>query len=274
MNKFQKNLIFILFIFFTSIICGCGPSIKILEKDLGKLSISDFDEIAKSKGYGRWNYKEYYNYKLIGWNKFGAMPFYAVFDEKDLLVEYLDNNVDTIGWAVKNVDLEKIKSLQLAREKSFNEEQRKRNRELKEEQERRLAKLEEEKERKAKELQEEQEKIARQKPILDKLNAELLKVDKPYICKDETSCKKAFTLTQIFISEYSEMKIQIATDAIIETYSSKDSISMKAVKVPSKGSHEVIFLNINVPWFWNEIKEKTAKIKLLKLHNNLLKSGT
>jgi hypothetical protein len=37
-------------------------------------------------------------------------------------------------------------------------------------------------------------------------------------CKDSDDCSRKFALTQIFISEHADMQIQLATDAIIETF--------------------------------------------------------
>nr|MBF0223733.1 DUF3192 domain-containing protein [Desulfobulbaceae bacterium] len=111
---------------------------------------------------------------------------------------------------------------------------RERDRELKLEQEKkdRELKLEQEKRERERKIEEEKNRL-----VLQGLNIDLLEVDKPFICNNEPACKKAFTLTQIFISEQAGMKIQLATDAIIETYGSKENISMKAIKMPSNDNH-------------------------------------
>lgn len=71
--------------------------------------------------------------------------------------------------------------------------------------------------------------------------ARQLKEYSTYICNNERECKRAFTFTQIFISENSDRKIQIATDTVIETYGG-GVFSMKAVKTPLAGSKEKIEL--------------------------------
>ncbi len=71
--------------------------------------------------------------------------------------------------------------------------------------------------------------------------ARQLKEYSTYICNNERECKRAFTFTQIFISENSDRKIQIATDTVIETYGGS-AFSMKAVKTPLAGSKEKIEL--------------------------------
>lgn len=64
-----------------------------------------------------------------------------------------------------------------------------------------------------------------------------------FICQNQTECKKAFSLTQIFVSENSDMKIQVATETIIETYNPNESMKtgLKAIKIPKKGdSAEIV----------------------------------
>jgi hypothetical protein len=55
-------------------------------------------------------------------------------------------------------------------------------------------------------------------------------------CESKAQCDKAFSLTQIYISTNADMKIQVATDAIIETYNPTDdgNIGMKAIRMPNK----------------------------------------
>jgi hypothetical protein len=63
-----------------------------------------------------------------------------------------------------------------------------------------------------------------------------------YTCSDKATCTKAFALAQIFVSNNSDQKIQVATDTIIETYNPTDvgKLGMKIVKTPSRGTTEVI----------------------------------
>jgi len=66
-------------------------------------------------------------------------------------------------------------------------------------------------------------------------------------CSDTATCDKAFALTQIFITENSDMKIQLATGTIIETYSplKTGDIGIRAVKTPKLGSSADISLSLN-----------------------------
>lgn len=63
-------------------------------------------------------------------------------------------------------------------------------------------------------------------------------------CRGEKSCKKMFALTQVFISEHSSMKLQIATETVIETHNPTASglIGLKATKTPGRGDSERISL--------------------------------
>jgi len=63
-------------------------------------------------------------------------------------------------------------------------------------------------------------------------------------CQAKEECDRKFALTQIFISENSDMKIQLATDTIIETYGVTDNnkVGAKAIKMPLKGKESVIRL--------------------------------
>lgn len=66
------------------------------------------------------------------------------------------------------------------------------------------------------------------------------------VCKDGLECKKAFALTEIFFSENSDMKIQISTASIIETYNPTKSsnIGLKAKKMPGKGESAEISIRV------------------------------
>jgi len=66
-------------------------------------------------------------------------------------------------------------------------------------------------------------------------------------CKGEKNCKKAFALTQVYISQKSDMKLQIVTDTVIETYNStkRDQLAIKATKTPEKGDVEKINLIVS-----------------------------
>lgn len=57
-------------------------------------------------------------------------------------------------------------------------------------------------------------------------------------CGDKLQCDKAFSLTQIFIATNSDMKIQLATDTLIETYNpnKEGAMGAMAMKLPLEGS--------------------------------------
>jgi hypothetical protein len=63
-------------------------------------------------------------------------------------------------------------------------------------------------------------------------------------CKGEKSCKKAFSLTQVYINQYSDMKLQVVTENVIDTYNPIESgqLAINATKVPGNGEGEKISL--------------------------------
>ena len=65
-------------------------------------------------------------------------------------------------------------------------------------------------------------------------------------CGDKTACDKAFSLTQIYINQTSDQKIQLATDTIVETYNPTDEgkIGLAATRVPGKGASASILLKV------------------------------
>lgn len=83
------------------------------------------------------------------------------------------------------------------------------------------------------------------KRLIESLNAAEQKAK--IVCNSKISCDKAFSLTQIFINEYSDMKIQIANETIIETYNatSGTAIAARAVKIPRSGSQSEIKLTLS-----------------------------
>jgi hypothetical protein len=56
-------------------------------------------------------------------------------------------------------------------------------------------------------------------------------------CNGSAACEKAFALAQIFVNDHSDMKIQVATNTIVETYNPTDpgKVGMKVVKLPLSG---------------------------------------
>jgi len=91
-----------------------------------------------------------------------------------------------------------------------------------------------------------------------------------YTCNSELECNKAFALTQIYISDNSDMKIQVATDAIIETYNPSDSlkIGFKALKVPGIGHSATIKLNAYCGEANSEAELKLCMISIINILNN------
>jgi hypothetical protein len=75
---------------------------------------------------------------------------------------------------------------------------------------------------------------------------ELLEAEKSatFSCPDKTTCDKAFSLTQIYLNQSADMKIQVATDTIVETYNSTEDgkLGLKAIRVPGKGASARIVL--------------------------------
>lgn len=66
-------------------------------------------------------------------------------------------------------------------------------------------------------------------------------------CPDEPKCKKAFSLAQVYISMKSDMKIQVATDTVIETYNPTEpgKVGIKIVKIPSVGATADIVMTVD-----------------------------
>lgn len=63
-------------------------------------------------------------------------------------------------------------------------------------------------------------------------------------CLSELECRKAFQLAQVYVSTKSDMKIQLATDTIIETYNptERNRMGAKVIKMPGAGqSAEILF---------------------------------
>ena len=68
-----------------------------------------------------------------------------------------------------------------------------------------------------------------------------------YACSDKKQCDKAFSLAQIFISTAADMKIQVATDVVVETYTPTRPglVGMKAIRLPQKGDSASISLTVS-----------------------------
>ncbi len=65
-----------------------------------------------------------------------------------------------------------------------------------------------------------------------------------FLCQNKIECEKAFSLTQIFVSEKSDMKIQVATNTIVETYNPTEAMNtaLRAIKIPQRGETAEIVL--------------------------------
>lgn len=76
--------------------------------------------------------------------------------------------------------------------------------------------------------------------------AELLEAEKSaaFFCPDKANCDKAFSLTQIYLNQTADMKIQVATDTIVETYNPTEDgkLGLKATRIPGKGTSARIVL--------------------------------
>jgi len=98
---------------------------------------------------------------------------------------------------------------------------------------------------------------------LANLEPKFIDAGRPLICCGLQMCKKAFTLAQIYISENAGMKIQLATDSIIETYGSTDAVVMKATKIPGEGDTEAITLRVFCPNQDQIGGDETVRLKAL-----------
>lgn len=68
-----------------------------------------------------------------------------------------------------------------------------------------------------------------------------------FVCLTDSDCRKAFSLAQIFVSTKTDMKIQLATDTIIETYNPTETgkIGAKVIKMPGVGQSAEIVISIS-----------------------------
>jgi hypothetical protein len=94
-------------------------------------------------------------------------------------------------------------------------------------------------EQKRKEEQDVKDKAQRKLEVA----AEIEAADKSaVVCKDKSTCSKVFALSQIYVQQHADQKIQVATDTIIETYNPSDEgkVAITVVKMPRAGTVEVI----------------------------------
>ena len=66
-------------------------------------------------------------------------------------------------------------------------------------------------------------------------------------CATEAECRKAFSLAQIFVSTKTDMKIQLATDTIIETYNPTEvgRMGAKVIKTPGAAQSAEIVITVS-----------------------------
>lgn len=89
-----------------------------------------------------------------------------------------------------------------------------------------------------------------------------------FLCQNKTECEKAFSLTQIFVSENSDMKIQVATDTIIETYNPTEAMktTLKAMKIPRRADTAEIVLTASCRDESHESFKDICDRKLLSIY--------
>jgi hypothetical protein len=127
----------------------------------------------------------------------------------------------------------------------------------------RLTKEAEEARQKALKQRQDEEERRRQDVELKAQIVELMQAEKEAVvyCPNKTACDKAFSLTQIYLNQTADMKIQVATDTIVETYNPTEDgkLGLKAIRIPGKGSSAAISLTANCK------DEKTTYAKLCRL---------
>lgn len=67
-----------------------------------------------------------------------------------------------------------------------------------------------------------------------------------FTCSTDAECRKAFALAQIYVSTMTDMKIQLATDTIVETYNPTEAGKMgaKVIKTPGAGQSAEIVITV------------------------------
>ena len=98
---------------------------------------------------------------------------------------------------------------------------------------------EEESRRKAEDIRLKSEEARKKEEASLRRIAEIQKAknDAFFECSDKLACDKVFSLTQIYLNQTSDMKIQLATDTIVETYNPEEGkLGLKAIRIPSRGT--------------------------------------
>lgn len=88
----------------------------------------------------------------------------------------------------------------------------------------------------------EKERLARDRLEL-KSRYEASRAIAKFECSNELACTKAFSLAEIFVAENSDLKIQVVSRSIIETYNPTEEgkFGGRIVKMPHKGTSNIIF---------------------------------
>lgn len=83
--------------------------------------------------------------------------------------------------------------------------------------------------------------------VVKQLALENAAANSRFRCKNKMECDKVFSLTQIYIVQNSDTKVQLANDTVIETYNPSElmKISLKALKLPRSGTSADVILKIN-----------------------------
>ena len=89
-------------------------------------------------------------------------------------------------------------------------------------------------------------KLSRERDEARKLLAEIpqAQIDAAILCANEKACKKAFQLTQLFLTDTSDMKLQTVTEVFLETYTPvrRGSLGLRATRSPGRGDESTIRL--------------------------------
>lgn len=224
--------LFILILAVTLSGCGSTPTLGPDEQT----TLEAFDQHSQDRGYRIWKRWRLHGFQVIGWNKILSAPYYAVFDQDDKMVEYLGV---VHAYSYRDPTPNEIKVIRNAIRRSGEQFDNRRRAQL-------------------------AERLAELKAEIALLEKEVTTASRPLICDGEQSCTKAFALTQVFISEHAEMLIQLATDTIIQTYGSTDSITMKATKIPSTGRTEEIHLQVGCDENQNTSFSEASRLALAK----------
>lgn len=92
-----------------------------------------------------------------------------------------------------------------------------------------------------------EERQRQEEEIRQSLLSQIMEAEKSakFSCRDKIQCGKAFSLTQIYIDSVTDMKLQITTETILETYNPNEDgkIGLKALRLPGRGTSATITLS-------------------------------